>query len=197
MDPFYRTIKGFEVLIEKDWVSFGFKFSDRQGHFRQMDDEMSPIFLQFLEVVWQIWQQFPEQFEFNEKFLLTILEHSYACLVGNFLVNTDKQREEWKLHEKTLSLWTMINHDTLPYSNCCYDPNAVQQSLTQQSIFLSIDASPHVLALNCWRTVYFAGELNNKPAQQGASAMYRLQLENLRLRSELEAMKQNVQQQEQ
>ena len=54
----------------------------RCGYVKGDVKETSPIFTQFLDCVWQISQQFPTAFQFNERFLLTIHNHVYSCQVG-------------------------------------------------------------------------------------------------------------------
>ncbi|XP_054162802.1 myotubularin-related protein 2-like [Oppia nitens] len=113
LDPYYRTLKGFEVLIEKEWISFGHKFAQRCGHGedKHSDDNRSPIFLQFIDSVWQITKQFPNAFEFNEYFLITIMDHLYGCLFGTFLCNSEYQRYKEEVKSKTKSLWSFTNSE--------------------------------------------------------------------------------------
>ena len=42
--------------------------------------------------------QFPNAFEFNDLFLITILDHLYSCLFGTFLGNSELQRKNEVLH---------------------------------------------------------------------------------------------------
>ncbi|XP_055370645.1 myotubularin-related protein 2 isoform X3 [Betta splendens] len=94
LDGYYRTIRGFEVLLEKEWLSFGHRFQLRIGHGdkNHTDADRSPVFIQFIDCVWQLTRQFPAAFEFNEYFLVTILDHLYSCLFGTFLCNSEQQR---------------------------------------------------------------------------------------------------------
>uniref|UniRef100_A0A2K5PWM6 phosphatidylinositol-3,5-bisphosphate 3-phosphatase n=1 Tax=Cebus imitator TaxID=2715852 RepID=A0A2K5PWM6_CEBIM len=72
LDPYYRTLEGFQVLVESDWLDFGHKFGDRCGHQENVEDqnEQCPVFLQWLDSVHQLLKQFPCLFEFNEAFLV-------------------------------------------------------------------------------------------------------------------------------
>ena len=164
LDPFYRTIRGFEVLIEKDWLSFGHKFLDRCGHLSSEKfflsptgdstsgsgtdaaqafltsvqnrfasqnhlKETSPVFHQFLETVRQIQRQFPERFEFNERFLHQLYYHLYSCQFGTFLYNCERERKVGDGGpppcDRTVSIWDFLNSpaETVQNRNPGYDPS--------------------------------------------------------------------------
>lgn len=122
LDKYYRTIEGFEVLIEKEWVSFGHRFGTRMGHGsdKHSDSDRSPIFIQFIDCVWQIMQDQPRAFEFNEKLLLIILHHIYTCQYGTFLLDSEFEREKCGLKSRTVSLWSYVNSNLNEYLNSEY-----------------------------------------------------------------------------
>lgn len=83
----------FKALIEKDWLSFGHKFSDRCGYISSDGKELAPIFTQFIDATYQLLQQYPYKFQFNEYFLLTLHDHVHSCQHGTFIGNSEKERQ--------------------------------------------------------------------------------------------------------
>lgn len=77
LDPYYRTVDGFRILVEREWLSFGHKFADRIGHGPGSDEtnERCPVFLQWLDCVHQIQKQFPCSFEFSMGYLVCLTSH--------------------------------------------------------------------------------------------------------------------------
>ncbi|XDT29322.1 Myotubularin phosphatase domain [Nakaseomyces glabratus] len=224
LDPYFRTLEGFMVLIEKDWVSFGHKFKERLGHLsstavfhdntsglktnvtlsykkltgkskaatgtteqepdRTLEDStslfgngsakdnlnksvmmlsnsatdffnktiktsipygdssaevdtsgtaanaktkkkastkfVSPVFMQFLDCVYQLLLQNPEKFEYNERFLRRLLYHAYSCQYGTFLYNNEKERMEDTQRNNTNSVWDYFNSRKLEFTNVSY-----------------------------------------------------------------------------
>ncbi|KAJ8254843.1 hypothetical protein GJAV_G00197950 [Gymnothorax javanicus] len=122
LDSYYRTLTGFQVLLEKEWVSFGHKFAARVGHGDEnhANSERSPLFVQFIDCVWQMTRQFPAAFEFNELFLITVLDHLYSCLFGTFLYNSEQERVGKEVQGKTVSLWSYINSQAEDFTNPFY-----------------------------------------------------------------------------
>ncbi|CAI8029271.1 Myotubularin-related protein 2 [Geodia barretti] len=157
LDPFYRTIQGFEIVVEKEWISFGHKFSQRLGHGdrNHSDDQRAPIFLQFIDCVWQMTVQFPYAFEFNEHFLVTILDHLYSCLFGTFIGNCEKQREKLKVRVKTMSLWSFINSQLEIYKNPLYTESI------QQVLF----PSASIRKLELWKGYYLRWNPRMRPQE--------------------------------
>ncbi|KAL3068420.1 hypothetical protein niasHT_030711 [Heterodera trifolii] len=93
-DPFYRTFEGFEMLVQRQWVEFGHKFSDRGGVLNGDDNEKSPVFLQFLDCVYQLWTKNPDQFQFNRRYLMKLVQHTFSGLFGTFIFNSLKEAAE-------------------------------------------------------------------------------------------------------
>lgn len=123
LDPFYRTIEGFRMLVEKEWLSFGHKFGDRCGHGvgSEETNERCPVFLQWIDCVHQIHRQFPCSFEFSMSYLIKLAQHVHSCLFGTFLCNTMKERLENSIPDRTFSVWPFVS--TSIYRNPLYQPN--------------------------------------------------------------------------
>ncbi|XP_049317665.1 myotubularin-related protein 4 isoform X5 [Bactrocera dorsalis] len=151
LDPYYRTVEGFRVLVEREWLSFGHKFSDRCGHGPGSDElnERCPVFLQWLDLVHQIHKQFPCSFEFNMAYLIKLAQHSHSCLFGTFLCNTYKERCEKSVFERTYSVWPFLSGPM--YKSPLYLPN-------KDTV---IWPAHNVRDLHLWTEVYL-GSLGNQ-----------------------------------
>lgn len=113
LDPYLRTRRGLAIVIQKEWISFGHKFAVRIGHAKQdlNDSERSPIFLQFLDCVYQLTQLFPSSFEFNDDYLTYICQHIFSCKFGTFLHNCEKEYKKYNTMQNTASIWNQAIHN--------------------------------------------------------------------------------------
>ncbi|XP_045920269.1 myotubularin isoform X1 [Micropterus dolomieu] len=174
LDSHYRTLRGFQVLIEKEWISFGHKFASRIGHGdkNHADQDRSPIFVQFIDCVWQMTKQFPTAFEFNERLLLTILDHLYSCRFGTFLYNCESARDQHEVRSKTVSLWSLVNSKMEIYLNPFYTPESGR-------VLYPVASMRH---LELWVTYYI--RWNPRIRQQQQSPVEQRYKELLALRDE-------------
>eukprot|EP00742_Colponemidia_sp_Colp-10_P009268 GILJ01010095.1.p1 GENE.GILJ01010095.1~~GILJ01010095.1.p1 ORF type:complete len:1405 (-),score=241.75 GILJ01010095.1:247-4461(-) len=186
LDPFFRTIRGFEVLVEKEWLSFGHKFAERMGPGSKnySDDRRSPIFLQFLDCVWQIWHQFPCSFEFNEMFLFEIMDAVYSGKFGTFLCDSERERIEHHLSQRTVSLWTHINTHIEDYLNVCFRPRAERPVLFPQC---------GLRHLRVW-SYHTRWDKNLRPQDDHEKTVSETAEKNNQLQAEIEELKARLQQ---
>ncbi|KAM9002702.1 myotubularin-related protein 4 isoform X1 [Sarcophilus harrisii] len=160
LDPYYRTLEGFQVLVETDWLDFGHKFGDRCGHQENAEDqnEQCPVFLQWLDSVHQLLKQFPCLFEFNEAFLVKLVQHTYSCLYGTFLANNPWEREMRNIYKRTCSVWSLLRAGNKNFHNFLYVPGSE----------LVLHPVCHVRALHLWTAVYLPA---SSPCTLGEDSM--------------------------
>ncbi|KAB1255341.1 Myotubularin-related protein 3 [Camelus dromedarius] len=161
LDPYYRTIEGFQVLVEMEWLDFGHKFADRCGHGENSDDlnERCPVFLQWLDCVHQLQRQFPCSFEFNEAFLVKLVQHTYSCLFGTFLCNNAKERGEKHTQERTCSVWSLLRAGNKAFKNLLY-------SSQSETVLYPVC---HVRNLMLWSAVYLPCPSPSTPADDSCA----------------------------
>ena len=84
------------------------------------DDDRSPIFDIFLHCVYQVFQEQPTAFEFNESFLLFIAENLHNGYFGNFVRNSDRERKQ--MLDKSFSIWFFIKENKGKFLSDIYIP---------------------------------------------------------------------------
>ncbi|CAG8670969.1 20310_t:CDS:10 [Dentiscutata erythropus] len=144
VDPFYRTIKGLQVLIEKEWIAFGHPFRSRSDlpynlcnndprspkikqnsrNFKEpqaLETAPAPVFLLFLTCLHHILEQFPSAFEYNDFFLLCLARAAAGnSPFGDFLCNCECEREAIQLRERTRSIWSWVKERRQWFRNPLY-----------------------------------------------------------------------------
>ncbi|XP_022215873.1 myotubularin-related protein 13 isoform X2 [Drosophila obscura] len=97
LDPYYRSLDGFRVLVEKEWLAFGHRFAHRSNlkpSHANTNIAFAPTFLQFLDVVHQLQGQFPMAFEFNDFYLRFLAYHVVSCRFRTFLFDCELERSD-------------------------------------------------------------------------------------------------------
>ncbi|TDH73279.1 hypothetical protein CCR75_000568 [Bremia lactucae] len=150
IDAHYRTRRGFLEVVEKEWVRAGHKFQERvaPGIDEDDDDQQAPIFLQFLDCVWQLVRVYPTYFEFNARMLETMADALFSGQYGTFLGNCERERAAWSVRERTPSLYTCL----------LQDDRFVNPFFRASSTQALVPYAPAILRqVTLWTSYYFRG----------------------------------------
>lgn len=163
IDPYYRTIDGLIVLIEKEWLSMGHPFTTRCGHLRvRQEGSEGPCFILFLECVVHLLKLFPTRFEYTSSLLLLIAYHLNTGLYGTFMCDDDRRRRDLLVRMNTVSVWTRVGLNRTYFINPFY--SSEKNSLYPTPLLLPNLSTSHI---SLW-TEYYLREHETSAHPQSA-----------------------------
>ncbi|CAG8717576.1 27015_t:CDS:2 [Gigaspora margarita] len=143
VDEDASVLVGLQVLIEKEWIAIGHPFrsrsdlpynicnNDPRSKIKQssrnikepqnLETAPAPVFLLFLTCLHHILEQFPSAFEYNDFFLLCLARAAAGnSPFGDFLCNSECEREAIQLRERTRSIWSWVKERKQWFRNPLY-----------------------------------------------------------------------------
>ncbi|XP_024880886.1 myotubularin-related protein 12 isoform X4 [Temnothorax curvispinosus] len=160
LDHHFRTIAGFQSLLQKEWVAGGHPFCDRLGHIVKTNSEKSPLFLLYLDCVWQLCHQYPTEFEFTETYLTTLWDAAHVSIFDTFIFNCERDRAVAAMDPNTplvlRSVWDwreqFNDQDILLFYNPLFVPRSADKTENGTTIVRPLYA---VSSLELWTQCYF------------------------------------------
>ncbi|XP_038993142.1 phosphatidylinositol-3-phosphatase myotubularin-1-like isoform X1 [Hibiscus syriacus] len=103
-------------------------FSPQASNSSHAQNNYSPIFLQWVDCVSQLLRIYPFAFEFSSTFLVDFLDCVLSCRFGNFLCNSEKERQMCGVDEACGCMWAYLTYmrssegRSHTHYNLFYDP---------------------------------------------------------------------------
>jgi hypothetical protein len=128
-------------------------------------------FKQFIDAVFQLMHQFPTSLEFNENFLIAMLDSIYSMRFGTFFFNTPKARLQHQIQYRSASFWYFVNSNRTLFVNPFYDPKWKKTSNNSNDSSGKVDLLCPSTTMDCmllWKKFYYRWtQNNNKPVGSG------------------------------
>lgn len=143
MNPYYRTFEGFKILVNVEWISFGHRFNHRLIKDKNDDNELSPVFIQFLDALRVIISQNLDCFEYNDQFQKDLGDAYIDGRFSRFIHDSAKDIKNNNKEYQLLNMWVWMSLQKKYHHNPFYE-----QQVSEMRKILSFDV--HAYCIDIW-----------------------------------------------
>ncbi len=108
IDPYYRTLDGFSVLVDKEWITSGYAFASRPT-------VAYPMFYLFCNCVWELQNLHRRDFGFNEHILIAYLDNIHSRQFTTFLFDSESDRLDFARGGASLFVYLANQDNQSPF----------------------------------------------------------------------------------